>query len=353
MAAALLASAGVARADKVYLKDGTVREGTVTKEDDQQLWLRTNRDGIKATVIIKRDTIEEIKPSPPETAPEPKVESKTQPATEPALDFPATPATTQAVVKTTTRPAATQPSRFFQEFFALAAGLRPDISDPTTLSAEGQAVWAKVVAAHEVKPLAPGEVAPPKKAEALLAALTDLLNLLEQRPARLDALTLRYVNKPFARWLAEARWDVVSSPQHMRGGVFNLKDVTEFERTELIGVMRGHTRAALDPLRPYLPQPEPYVKPVPPPKTGKPAPVPPKADPLAGINVGNALEVRDRALFAIALLQAQKKIEPEMSAGDKTFVTQQLAEIGRVLQKANVYAPAAQAAKDRAKRNGG
>ncbi len=69
---------------------------------------------------------------------------------------------------------------------------------------------------------------------------------------------------------------------------------------------------------------------------------------VAGITRDNALEIKDKAMFAVAVLAAQLKLEPDMPAIDRQLLSSQLANVNRALSRARDLEPAARQALARA-----
>ena len=153
---------------------------------------------------------------------------------------------------------------------------------------------------------------------------------------RLDAIAQRQRQEPFGTWMARIHWDVIHT--RYSTGQFDLHDVRDIERPALISLLRQATAGAMDPLKSYFPPVDD--------KTGLPQPF--RIAQLQGITPANALEVKDRALFAAAVLLAQMKMEPEMPAPDHALLASQLQNVNRVLSRARDLESLARSAKIRA-----
>jgi len=71
---------------------------------------------------------------------------------------------------------------------------------------------------------------------------------------------------------------------------------------------------------------------------------------LSGVTLSNALEVKKKAAYASAILLAQLKLEPEMPAMDKVFISGQLTTVRRVLARAMELEPAAHAVEEKTRK---
>ena len=319
LGAIVLAFSGAAQAETVYLKDGTVRKGTVRGRSDTELALQVNVDGLRATVIIPLDQIlridrdtDPIPVRPPATAP------STAPSTASSTTHPADHTKPLGTAPATTAPAAHKVGPgFFKEFIASALGHGPD--DPARLPADQRALWNGVLEAD-----ASGD-----KTQ-LLAAM----GLLESA-VRKDRLALATIEKvctrekdiSFGKWMGQVRWAIIS--QKFRDGQFDLHDVRDIEKKTLIAILRTNTAPAIDPVRGFFPPLRDGVM------------VPFNASQLAGISAGNCLEIKERTLYASAVLSAQLKLEPDMPTADHNLLTTQLVLVRRILAKALEYEPQA------------
>jgi len=308
----LLLGTAVARADQVVLRDGTVKEGTVVSQGDEGVTLKIDWGGISSTVLIPTANVDhvEIRHANPTTKPA---------ATRPTLS---TPTATPAASQPTTRmaPAAPKkPGRLLQVMWQLATGRRADWGDPRTLDAPRALLWKKMVAS---------DTSPPEETLATLLAFNEAL---QDQPGRADALSLRLKGELFGTWLANARWEVWKTHAPV-GGAFDIKEITELETPALIGILRSHTAEALEPIKSYMPVPAAKTTGNGTSTSGGTRVRP--ADPVLGVTVDNAIDVKEKAAFAHAVLLAQLRLEPAMPTVDKVFLNQQLAEAQRVLARA-------------------
>jgi hypothetical protein len=307
-------------ADTVTLKDGTTREGVVINKTTQELQLRVDKDGMKATLIIPMADVASITDSPV-----PAVTPKT-PAT----------TTTAATQNDKPKPATTLPTEplppskgFFGELLMTIVGNGPD--NPDRLPRSLRDMWETAVRREVLG----------NKAETLeaLQALDDAFASLKGGPERLDAICRRErKDEPFGLWLAKLHWEAVTSKYV--SGQLDFKDVRESERKYLIGMLKEKTAPAIQPLQGYFPPNDPT--------TGRPTAF--KQSQLAGITVGNAIEVKRTAMYASAILQAQLKLEPNMPAVDRVQISAQLQNVSRVLSHAGQLEPAARIAAEKAER---
>jgi hypothetical protein len=262
------------------------------------------------------------------------VAQSTPPAT-PKVSLPATtgPAATSSA-SATTKPAATKPSvqasafathGFFAEMTASIIGKGPD--DPARLPTEQRDLWDAAMRAD----------AQGKKAEALesLRALDDSIKGVPVAQQRLEAVSKR--ERPdgegYSAWIARLHWEILE-PTYKKNGIFDLKDVRDSEKAGIIGILREKTSPSLEPLKSYFPDPDA--------KTGL-MPLPVKLDKLMGITVDNAIDVKDKALYANAVLQAQMKLEPTMPAADRRILVNQVAVVQQILGRARTLEPQARA----------
>jgi len=154
--------------------------------------------------------------------------------------------------------------------------------------------------------------------------------------ARLEVICQKARGEAYGLWMAREHWETLAT--RYGTGQFDLSDVREIERPYLIGLLKEKTDKALEPVKAYFPPVDPT--------TGQKDPFRPSQ--LAGITAANAVDVKDKATFAEAVLLAQIKLEPEMSGVDKGFVSGQLADVNHVLARARELEPAAKMAAVRA-----
>ena len=334
--------AGTAGADVVIMRDGSVRYGTMISHNASEVQFRTERDGITLVVAIPVPQISRIivgaEPPAPASQPLLVVGPAAGPATEPATN-PARPVAhpagavaesapaTQSVPSASEAELATFASRgFMRELMATSLGNGPD--DVNRLPAADRELWEQAVKAD----------AAGKRAETLEAqrALEAAMHDLPEGLPRLEAIARRERREGFGTWMARVHWELIGGKYST--GQFDLNDVREPERRPLIGLLRKATAGALEPLRTYFPPVDE--------KTGVPGPF--RVSQLQGITAGNALEVKDKALFAAAVLLGQLKLEPEMPGVDRALLYGQLGNVNRVLGRARDLEPLAKAALVRA-----
>ncbi len=161
--------------------------------------------------------------------------------------------------------------------------------------------------------------------------------------SRLDGISRHDRQESFGLWMAGVHWDILADTYH--SGFFDLNDVRDVERPPLIGLFKEKTGPAIEPLKTYFPPIDD--------KTGKPAAFRPAQ--LQGITVDTALDIRDKALLAHALILGQIKLEPDMPSIDKQLLFTQLANINHILSRTSELEPQARALQrkaDRAKKLG-
>jgi hypothetical protein len=315
---ALFSLNAAARADTITLKNGSVRQGIIVDQDPTSVRLHINEDGMEATIVISRDDIASITRGPVKPA------AAKLPA---ALPTPAAPTSqTPSATKPTTAPStfsALPPTRgFFGELTLSLMGEGPD--DPRRLPPDLLALWKS---ANQL------DTAGKRAAELdALRTLDSAFNASPHGDARLDGLSRHERQQPFGFWMASVHWDVLAD--NYRGGSFDLSDIRDSERPALIGLLKEKTGPALEPLKTYFPPVDP--------KTGKPAAFRPSQ--VQGITVDTALDTKDKALLAHAILLAQLKLQPDMPSADKQLLGTQLANVNHVVSRCNELEPQARAA---------
>jgi len=332
---AIGALAGLARADKIVMKDGTEREGVIVDQSPTELRLKIDDGGLQATITISMDDVSSIEKGPVKApaAPTPRaVTTIPAPTTSapPRSSPPSSPSTGNSSVNAssiTTLPAGTMPATtsslpptrgFLVEFGASIFGNGP--GSITRLPQDLQDLWKN---AQQL------DAAGKKAAE--LEALRKLEEAFRNANAlpRLDALCQKERGQPFGLWMATVHYDVIGD--HYQTGIFDLSDIRDIERPALIGLMKEKTGPALEPLKTYFPPVND--------KTGKADPFKPAQ--LSGITVDNCLDTKDKAEFAHALLLGQMKLEPQMSPADHLLLYGQLTNVGHVLTRCADLLPAA------------
>jgi len=331
----LLFLAGTALADVVVMRDGAVRYGTVEAHDAETVRFRMERDGISSVAVVPLPQVARIiiTPGAPPTPPRAAATPASAPAAETTLASPApdtvadAPPAPQPIPSASDAELAAFQSRgFLLELAASALGKGPD--DPERLPAAQRDLWEQALKADSAG-----------KMPETLEALRGLEAAMHDLPAgltRLDAIAQRQRDETFGTWMARIHWDLIHGKYST--GQFDLHDVREIECRDLIGLLRQATAGTLDPLKPFFPPVDD--------KTGLAQPF--RVAQLQGITPANALEVKDQALFAAAVLLAQMKLEPEMPAIDRALLSSQLQNANRVLSRARDLESLARAAKTRA-----
>ena len=327
--------AGNALADVVIMRDGSVRYGTVEAHDAQTVRFRLERDGISSVAIIPVPQISRIILGPAAPAAQAHAvlsPASSMPATAPALAGTAPSAADpapalQPVPSASEAELAVYQSRgFLWELAASSVGKGPD--DPARLPAADRELWEQAVQAD----------AAGKQGETL-DALRHLEAAMHDLPGgltRLNAIAQRERHESVGTWMARLHWDLIN--RKYSTGQFDLHDVRDIERPALIALLRQTTAGALEPLKTYFPPVDD--------KTGVPQAF--RVTQLQGITTSNALEVKDKSLFAAAVVLAQLKLEPDMPAIDQAHLTAQLTNVNHVLSRARDLEPLARAAQIRA-----
>jgi hypothetical protein len=294
-----------ARADLVTLSNGQSFDGTIENRTFDGFDLRIKTGGITTIKHINILDVADIAPSPPPPPPPP---APAKPAPAPAAPD--------------TQPATPPKSEFFEELLATALGHPPD--DLSQFPPDLQAQWLAALRSEALgnRP----------ETLALLYKLQDTFDALPKGPARLDALSRRYKKMPFGQWEAQIHWDAIYS--RANGTIIDVGEVRDTEKDFLIDLLKEKTAPALEPLKHFFPPTDP--------KTGRPQPFHPKQ--LAGINTGNALQLKDKATWASTILLAQLKVEPEMPESDRALLLTQLTNVRRILTRTSELEPAARAA---------
>lgn len=352
-----------ARGDLFRMADGSHRIGHIMAQGTSYLDVMIDTDGMRSLVRIPRSELYYIVPAgttDPLTGQSAPAQSRRSIAmlsdVPDAVEKPAETPTSQSsgtIILKGPAPAATQSTtkqanklppaspEFFTGLGKLLAGQNGDLSDPASLSPQTRKYWDALLSADEA-----GDK------RSVLDNMTSLAKAYERQPARLNLLAMRAKNIPFSTWMAQTRWDLWMTST--RRQVFDISAVTEIERYELIHLLRGKTQEALEPLKTYFPpeqRPRATSGPsVPTTRMTTNAPVTPAANPLNGITVANTLEVREKALYAAAILGAQMKLEPDMPAIDRLFLAEQSRNVQAVLARTSQTLPGAMAAKEKADR---
>lgn len=317
-----------ARADRVVLRDGTTRQGTVVARDENIVTLRIGDQGLSMTVRIPTKDIAEvyITPKNPPAGPT----AGTGPA--PATTAPRTSVGGNSITEPTNPSPAAKPlpapqavpgtEHFFREWFLLGMGMDAAHYDPEKLPADQAALWNSALADCAAR-----------NRPAELADLTTLATLPQIDLRLLNKLCYRHHGELLPNWLAEARWEQLPRTNHF--GQFDLTTVTPLETPVLIGLLRAATPAALEPVKPYYPLP-PSAADLP--KAQRPH------DPLADIRPATASALKEKAFFAAAIISAQLTLEPTMLRVNQTYLKQQLWNLRVVIARCAELEPVAQAA---------
>jgi hypothetical protein len=318
----LLAGASPSLGDTVYMLDGTTREGLVETYNSTELHLRVDRDGITGTLTIPMAQIQRalITHRAPDPAPAP---TPTIPST---LD--AAPPT--APVPLGADPFADATNRDYTiyrdhgrliEFANTFVG--HGLDDLGRLPLPARTLWIRAVQADASK-----------RGDAIdaLRALEASMRHLPDGISRLDAISRRERKEGFGVWMARVHWE--SLGKKPINGQFDLADVRDVEWRPLIGFLKENTGPCLESLRAFFPPVDE--------RTGQYSPFRPAQ--LQNIGASNALDVKEKANYAAAVLLAQLRLEPGMPPVDKGNLYNQLAIVNRIRAKATEMESSARAA---------
>jgi hypothetical protein len=326
---------GTVRADTIHMKDGTVKEGEILRQNSLEVHLRMDKHGIKATQIISMQDVARIeKGAVPagSVAPQRPVAPVKAPgvvATRPAAATQGAAARGAVAATGVAKEARFERHGFLGELVLMAMDRGPD--RPERLPEDLRKLWESALSREML-----GNKA--ETFEALLA-LDDAFSKVEGGIERLDGISRRVRNgETFGVWMARVHWDLITAKYV--GGQFDLKDVRDSERKALIGMFKEKTGPALEPLKQYFPPVDE--------KTGKPKPFSPTQ--LQGITATNAIEVKKQAGYASAILLAQMKLEPQMPVVDRIHLGTQQQTVLRILSRASDLEPAAKALIEKAER---
>ena len=140
--------------------------------------------------------------------------------------------------------------------------------------------------------------------------------------ARLDAISRRERKESFGVWMARVHWESFGTKPV--NGQFDLSDVRDVERRALIGFFKEKTGPALEALKQFFPPADE--------RTGQYGAF--KISQLQNISAGNAVEMKEKAAYAAAILLAQIKLEPGMPPMDKGMLYNQLIIVNRIRSRA-------------------
>lgn len=342
---ACLCVAPVAFGDTLTLNNGSVKQGTIISENEDEVTFRVVDGGMSMNMTVPKSNVKKLERGPlKETEPvAPKPAPAVSLGTPDAATRPgAAGAATKPAVIATVKPAGKITSHgFLGELGASMVGLGPN--SPLRLPPEIQPLWNQAMKADTEG----------RKAETLeyLRAMEGSMRDVDGGISRLDAVSRLVREESFGLWMARIHWDQVFLVA--KTGRLDLNDVREVERGPMIGLLKEATGPALDPLKSYFP-----------PINDKGVQEPFKATQLSGLTITNAIEVKEQATLAWTILQAQLKLEPKMSAADRQTLTNAAQNVNRVRNRAAELEPLAKAAlakaekdkkaaEDRARRLGG
>jgi hypothetical protein len=326
------AVAAPAYGDSVYMLDGSVREGVIEAHDANVLHLRVEREGITGTltipmsqisraVINRRNTAGGSKPTLPKPTPaamsEP-LKADPQPAGPDLLEG----ASLTDYIKF-------RDHGMMLEFIHAAAGTGLD--DVNRLPPAARLLWIRANHSEAAGRL-PDTLENLRQLEAGMRGLPDGIK-------RLSAIAKRERGESFGVWMGRIHWTMISAGYS--AGAFELDDVRDVERPVLVGYFKEKMGPALQPLQSYFP---PIDE-----KTGQYGAF--KASQLQNITASNAIDVKENATYAAAVLLAQLKLEPAMPAVDKGMLYNQLAIVNRIKGRAADLESAAKAAIIRAEQD--
>jgi hypothetical protein len=311
----------------LYLRDGTTRRGTIDAQTESEIRLRLDTQGIRASITIPRTQVQRVETIPDVV----KVDAPAQDARDPRISAPDSPhlpapsagpyAALQA--KAAEDAAAARSTAAGWSLFGPAT-TQPAPSAVEELPAPLRDSWLGAIRAESL-----GDAAGTLEALRILEAGS---REIPAGPERLEAFCRKVRAEGYGEWMGRVHWGLIKDKY--RAGAFDLRDVREPERPVLIAQLRGKTAAAIEPLKPYFPQIDA--------NTGRPEPFSRKQ--LEGITAANALEVKEQAALASAVLQGQLKLEPDMLPSDRALVGGQLLTVSRILSRARDLEPAAKMA---------
>lgn len=311
------------RADTIFLRDGSSHQGVIESRDESELKLRVNEDGVSATMVIPMSQIARIVITHNDPLPPPAAVATLPPS----LAASSLPSNQGAGHPVPDPPSEVEIARFkshgfFSEWASEMEGRGPD--DIARLPDAERKLWDQATEADKAG----------KTVEVLddLRSLEAAMETLPSGMVRLKSICQTQRSESFGVWMGRTHWQAISGKYTI--GQFDLSDVRDIERPTLIGYLKEQTAPALEPLKTYFPPVDD--------KTGQPQAFKPAQ--LMGITASNALEVKDKALYAAAVLLAQLKLEPDMAAVDRGLLSTQLATVNRILARARELETAAKAA---------
>jgi hypothetical protein len=319
-------------ADRIIMKNGSVREGVIVDQSPTEIRVRIDDGGLVATVTIDMNDVSRIdkgpvKPAAPTTPPAAPTTVTTKPASAPVTvsDIPL------ATSRPTSRPTPTgslpPPRGFLIELAASMVGNGP--GNLSRLPKDLQDLWSDASALDKAGNKKAAELESLRKLEEGFRNVNGL--------ERLDGLSIKERTQPFGLWMASIHFDALAD--NYKTGSFDLNDVRDVEKAPLIGIMKEKTTTALEPLKAYFPPVND--------KTGKQEQF--NRSQLSGITVDNALDVKDKAELAHALIAGQIKLEPQMPPADHQLLYAQLTNVNHVLSRCAELESAARLKADRAK----
>lgn len=318
-----LAATPGAGADTVRLRDGSRHDGVILGQDAREVRLEVSRGGMKIVLSFDQGEVADVV-----FAPESLVPAASQPAPAPAPVLAAAPPPpTVAAPRAIMKAPEISPDDLLYYTHSVAARGLPDAAHLPALQRE---LWTRA------STLDTGGGTNQAALWEVLHALAGAARLMPGGMERLDAVCQQERHQPLAQWVARAHWDILSA--RYQDGVFDTSDLGDAEKPFLIGILKEQTAGALQPIEQFFPPVNP--------QNGVRLAYGPAQ--LAAITPANAIEVKDKAVFAAAVLQTQLKLEPEMPAADKQVLGGQLVLVNRVLSRAKSQEGAARALQKRA-----
>lgn len=294
---------GVARADLVVYQNGSTREGVVVSQDNQGVRLRQNLDGIMATIFIPKADILRVERRPLK-------EPTEAPATQKVETPESAPAVTPATGKGLSEPVGR--GTFFSAWLQMAH-FAPSRLPP--LTDDQKELFEKALEAH-------------RKSDSQLEfkALLALSQSPNVSVETLNSAAFDKVRMSFGRWLAESRWALLQTAK-IRVGKFKLDDVQPVERSWLAQDFKAATPQALLPMATYLLDP---TKPFSEARRAQVAA-------LGSISVSNCLDVKEKAMWAQALLDGQLQVTPDLTEDDIKLLKLHIGNMRQVINECLKY----------------
>jgi hypothetical protein len=330
--AVLVASPVLWGDEVVYLTDGTSRHGRVEKWDDQGVQLAVQEAGSQQRIVIPAAQVTRIE----------RVAEAANASTLPMMTKPRAPTGEAkgafgalAQMADAPRNGGASPGLFGPSPDAIGAD--PTNGQAATAGAHDSALldlpprftalWIEALAAEAGKNKV-AELAALRRLEAESVVLPHGME-------RLDAASLQTRREGFGEWMGRVHADVAD--EGYRGGLLDVSDVGENERSAMVARLEEKSAAALVNVKGFFP-----------PRNSIGMPVPYRRGQMPGIDLSNAIEVRENASHAVAILAAEAKLTMDLPITQRLKTLGELASANRVLWRARELEPAARMAEQRA-----